>query len=130
MTVTVSASLLRPFDLDEPQPAGGRVPALDVVAELVELAVGRLEAGPRSVSITTSRAHAATARVSSGRSTLGRLARRPRAPQRDPGRLPRRTARRRRAAASASMAVAAACFPREARRAVAPSGGIFGVAGA
>ena len=32
------------LDLDEPEFAGGRIPALDVVTELVELAVGRLEA--------------------------------------------------------------------------------------
>ena len=38
------------LDLDEPQLAGGRVPALDVVAELVELAVGRLEASIRTAA--------------------------------------------------------------------------------
>ena len=43
VTVTVSASLLRPLtSMNRSLPVA--VPALDVVAELVELAVGRLEA--------------------------------------------------------------------------------------
>ena len=44
VTVTVSAPLDAALHLDEAQPPGARHAALDVVAELLELAVGRLEA--------------------------------------------------------------------------------------
>ncbi len=50
-----------PLGLDEPERTGGKNPAFYVVAELLKLAVCRLETSRRSVAITIARARAADA---------------------------------------------------------------------